>query len=51
MIPRLDVVRKVTATLAADQLVAALGGSGLLAALGLTDQVRDQRRVRSGTAR
>ena len=39
--PRLDIAHQVLAALEQAQIVAALGGSGLLAALGLTQQVRD----------
>jgi len=41
MIPRLHVVKDVITALAADQIIAAVGGSGLMAALDLTDQVHD----------
>ena len=40
-LPRLDVVLRTVSALQKPGLVTALGGSGLLAALGLTDTVRD----------
>jgi hypothetical protein len=39
--PRIDVVLRTVEALRHGTIVSALGGSGLLAALGLTDQVRD----------
>lgn len=40
-IPSLDVVRRVIGSLEESGIEAAIGGSGLLAALGLTEEVRD----------
>src|SRR5437868_2352335 len=39
--PRIDVVLRSVGALQQRKIVTALGGSGLLAALGLTDRVRD----------
>lgn len=47
--PRLDVVRRVVASLVAGSVPVALGGSGLLAALGLVDRVRDWDLTTDGT--